>query len=34
MGWGNFTEEDREGFLEEVALELLFDVRGTEEGGL
>ena len=34
VGWGNFTEEGREGFPEEVALELLFDVRGTEEGGL
>ena len=34
MGWVNFTKEGREGFPEEVALELLFDVRGSEEGGI
>ena len=34
VGWVNFTKEGREGFPEDVALELLFDVRGSEEGGL
>ena len=34
VGWVNFTKEGREGFPEEVALELLFDVRGSEEGGI
>ena len=33
MGWVNFTKEGR-GFPEEVALELLFDVKGSEEGGI